>query len=353
VSDGAIRAAVIGYGLAGAVFHAPVIASVPGMEVAAIVARDPGRRGQAARDFPAAALLERVDEVWERADAFDLVVVATPNRAHVPIGLAAVAAGLPVVVDKPLAGTAGAARSLVEAAAAAGVLLTVFQNRRYDGDFLTLRGLLASGALGWVRRFESRYERWRPDVGGGWRELAEPEEGGGVLLDLGSHLVDQALLLFGPADAVYAEVDTRRPAARVDDDVFVAIAHASGVRSHLWMSLTAASLGPRMRVLAEDAAYVKYGLDVQEDALVAGVRPGDPGWGAEPQEAWGVLDVGGRTTPVPTEPGAYERFYEGVRDAVRGARPAPVDPADAVAALEVIEAARVSSAERRVVVLSA
>jgi scyllo-inositol 2-dehydrogenase (NADP+) len=278
--------------------------------------------------------------------------VATPNRAHVAIAGAAIEAGLPVVVDKPLAATAGATRGLVEKAAARGVMLTVFQNRRFDGDFLTLRGLLASGALGRVRRFESRYERWRPEVGAGWRELAEPEEGGGVLLDLGSHLVDQALVLFGPAATVYAEVDRRRPGAHVDDDVFVAIGHAWGVRSHLWMSLTAASLGPRMRVLGDEAAYVKHGLDVQEDALAAGGRPGGPGWGAEPQEAWGVLDVGGRTTPVPTDAGAYERFYEGVRDAVRGEGPPPVDPADAVAALEVIDAARASSAEGRVVALS-
>jgi scyllo-inositol 2-dehydrogenase (NADP+) len=352
VTERSLRAAIVGYGLAGAVFHAPVVASVAGMEVAAIVVRDPARRARAARDFPAAALMERVEEVWERSGELDLVVVATPNRAHVAIAGAAIEAGLPVVVDKPLATTADAARGLVERAAARGVMLTVFQNRRFDGDFLTLRGLLASGALGRVRRFESRYERWRPEVGAGWRELAGPEEGGGVLLDLGTHLVDQALVLFGPAATVYAEVDRRRPGAHVDDDVFVAIEHAWGVRSHLWMSLTAASLGPRMRVLGDEAAYVKHGLDVQEDALAAGGRPGGPGWGAEPQEAWGVLDAGGRTTPVPTDAGAYERFYEGVRDAVRGEGRPPVDPADAVAALEVIDAARASSAEGRVVGLS-
>jgi predicted dehydrogenase len=176
-------------------------------------------------------------------------VVAAPNRAHVPLARTAIDLGKAVVVDKPLALTAAEGRALVDAARARGVLLTVFQNRRWDGDLLTVRRLLTEGALGDVYRFESRFERWRPTPKPGWRESGAPEEGGGVLVDLGSHLVDQAASCSGPVSQVYAELDRRRPGVQVDDDAFVALTHASGVRSHLWMSAVAAQLGPRLRVL--------------------------------------------------------------------------------------------------------
>ena len=279
----------------------------------------------------------------------DLVVLATPNRTHVPLTLAAFDAGLAVVVDKPLAPTADEGRHLIAKAEQRGLLLTVFHNRRWDGDFLTLRRLLREDALGDVLRFESRFERWRPVPKPGWRQQAAPEEAGGLLFDLGAHLIDQALVLFGPVDTVYAELDARRGA--VDDDVFVALTHASGVRSHLWMSAVAADLGPRMRVLGRRAAYTKYGLDVQEDRLRAGATPDQPGFSEEPKDQWGRLQSGDEATSVATEPGDYAAFYAGVRDALRHGAPPPVDPADAVRGLAVIEAARRSSETRRVVLL--
>jgi len=334
------RVGLIGYGLAGEVFHAPLIASEPGLDLALIVTGNPERRERAERGHPDAAVLGTVDELWARAGELDLVVVAAPNRAHVPLAEAAIEARVPVVVDKPLAGTAAEARRLVEAAERAGVMLTVFQNRRFDGDFLTARRLIEQGELGNVFRWESRFERWEPQLEEGWRELAAAEEGGGVLLDLGSHLVDQALQLFGPARTVYGELDSRRAGAQVDDDAFVAITHESGVRSHLWMSATAAQLGPRFRVLGDRAAFVKYGLDPQEPALAAGARPGDAGWGLEPDELWGLLGTVDATQRVPTEAGAYERFYARVAAALRDDGPPPVDPRDSVAALEVLDAAR-------------
>jgi predicted dehydrogenase len=339
-----LHVGLLGYGLAGRVFHAPLIAATPGLHLAAVVTRDPERRAKLQADHPAAAALDSPDELWARASALDLVVVATPNRSHVPLARAALAAGLPVVVDKPLAPTSVEARALAEEARARGLLLTVFQNRRWDGDFLTLGRLLDAGALGTVRRFESRFERWAPVPKGGWRERGEPEEAGGLLFDLGAHLIDQALLLFGPATAVYAELDRRRPGAAVDDDAFVALGHASGVRSHLWMSKVAAQRGPRFRVLGDRGAFTKYGLDIQEPALAAGGVPGSPGWGEEPPESWGRLGVDGATQVVRSEPGCYPRFYEAVAAALRGVAPAPIDPQDAIAALEIIEAAR-SSAE--------
>jgi predicted dehydrogenase len=346
------RVALLGYGLAGAVFHAPLIAAVEGLELAAIVTRNEQRRLDARRAHPEADLLDRDEQVWERAADFDLVVVASPNRTHVPLARAAIDAGIAVVVDKPLAASSAEARGLVDEALRLGVMLTAFQNRRWDGDFLTVRRLVDEGTLGRVLRMESRFDRWRPELAGGWRELGDPDEAGGLLYDLGSHLVDQALLLFGPVVDVYAELDIQRPGAQIDDDVFVALRHATGVRSHLWMSAVAAQPAPRFRLLGDRAAYVKQAGDVQEKSLRDGAKPGGLAWGEEPQERWGLLGAAGDVRPVPTEPGSYQRFYEGIVEALRGGPP-PVEPADAVASLEVLEAARISARDRQVVRLEA
>lgn len=336
--------ALLGYGLAGSVFHAPFISATPGLRLAIVVTGNDERRAQALREHPNAVVVGTADEVWNRAAELDLVVVATPNSSHVSLARAALDVGLPVVVDKPLARNAAEGQGLVEAARERGLMLTVFQNRRWDGDFLTVRRLLDEGRLGRVHRFESRFERWRPQPGGGWRERAGAEEAGGLLYDLGSHLVDQALQLFGPVSDVYAEVDVQREGAEVDDDDFLALEHESGVRSHLWMSALAADRGPRFRVLGGRAAFSKYGLDVQEEALRAGGSPTEPGWGEEPRERWGRLVVDGEEREVPTEPGSYGAFYAGVEQSLSSSLPPPVDPRDAVAVLEVLDAARAKAA---------
>ena len=209
-----IRVAIVGYGLAGSTFHAPFIATTPGLEVGAVVTRDPERRAQARRDHPRARLFDTADELWAQADEVDLVVIATPNRTHVPLARAALTAGRAVVVDKPFAPTAAEAEALIDEARRRGLFLTVYHNRRWDGDFITLRRLVVSGSLGAVFRLESRFERWRPTPKGNWRERGDPAEAGGLLYDLGSHLIDQALVLFGPVRQVYAELD-RRSAARL------------------------------------------------------------------------------------------------------------------------------------------
>jgi scyllo-inositol 2-dehydrogenase (NADP+) len=334
---------LVGYGLAGAAFHAPIIDAVSGLRLAAVVTSNPERAAAATRGRDGVTVLPDVDSLWRRATELDAVVIASPNRTHVELALAALEAGLHVVVDKPLAGTATDAVRLCDAADRAGRVLTVYQNRRWDGDFLTLRRLLHDDALGDVIRFESRFEKWRPHPKPGWRESADPQDAGGVLYDLGSHLVDQALALFGPARTIYAELDCRRPGARVDDDAFVALTHQSGVRSHLWMSALAGQPGPRMRVLGTRATWTKRGLDPQEAALRAGETPGGAGWGEEPASAWGVLGAGDNTRPIPTEPGDYRRFYAALADAIRHGTPPPVDPRDAVASLRVLEAARRSA----------
>jgi predicted dehydrogenase len=349
LGDAPLQVGLVGYGLGGSAFHAPFVATTPGLELAAIVTRDPERQRQAARDYPGVRIVAEVERLWDRSLGLDVVVISTPNRTHVPLALSAIDAEMHVVVDKPLAPSVKEGRAVVDEARRRGVVLSVFQNRRWDGDFKTVRRLLADGALGAPLRFESGFERWRPDPTGTWRERGTPEDAGGLLFDLGSHLIDQALVLFGPAIEVYAELDRRRPGVEADDDGFVALTHASGVRSHLRMSAVAAQAAPRFRVLGTAAAYTKWGVDVQEAALRAGERPGKPDWGMEPPELWGTLGVGDEVQRVPTERGDYGAFYAGLVRAVRSEAPPPVNPADAVAALEVIEAAQVSAQQRTVV----
>jgi len=340
MNDAEIRVALIGYGLGGQSFHAPVIATTPGMRLAAIVTGNAERQRLARTEHPDARVVDTADELFRVHTETDLVVISTPNRTHVPLAMQAIDAELPVVVDKPVAPTSAEARRLAEEAKRRNVFLSVYHNRRWDGDFQTLRRLIKDRALGHVLRFESRLDRWRPAPKGGWRELDAPEEAGGLLYDLGTHLIDQALCLFGPVADVYAELDKRRPGIAVDDDVFLALTHASGVRSHLWATVMAAQDGPRLRVLGDRAAYTKFGTDVQEAALRRGERPSAPNWGVDPPENYGLLGVGQDARPVATERGDYRGFYIGVVRSIREGAPPPVDVRDAIAALEVIETAR-------------
>ena len=347
-----LRVGLIGYGLAGSAFHAPLVEAVPGLELASIVTSNAGRAAEARSAHPGAEILSSADELFAAADEHDLVVVAAPNRHHVPLGLGAVDAGLHVVVDKPLATSVAEGKRLADAATERGVVAAVFHNRRWDGDYLTLRRLVHEGAVGDVLRLESRFDRWRPEVDfDKWREGGGPEDAGGVLFDLGPHLIDQALELLGPARRVYAEVRSVRPGARVDDDFFVALEHESGARSHLWGTMTAAQQAARLRALGRNAAYVKHGLDVQEEALRSGASPREPGFGEEPRSAWGVVGAEDHSEPVPTEPGRYVEFYELMERAIREGESPPVPLSAGLETLRVIEAARRSSAERAVVPL--
>lgn len=345
--SGSLRVAIAGYGLAGEIFHAPLVAATEGLSLVAVTTSDERRAARARAAYHGVAVKPDAETLLADIPDVHVLVVATPNRLHLPIARAALARGIAVVMDKPLATEAAPAAELVEAFAAAQVPFTVFQNRRWDGDFLTVQKVVRSGELGDVTRFESRYERFRPQVDlEAWREQPVADEGGGLLLDLGAHLVDQALLLFGLPRRVYAEVDARRTGAVVDDDVFVALEHDGGVRSHLWMSALAAVGGRSLRASGTRAGIETPGLDPQEDQLAAGLRPGDANWG-EGEPARFADDGGERWMPV--EPGAYERFYAGVRDALREGAPMPVDPRDSVAGLRVIAAAR-RSAQRGAVI---
>jgi predicted dehydrogenase len=323
-----LRVGIAGYGLAGAVFHAPLIEAVDGLELTSILTRS----GSGPEH------LRRVTSIGELLDEIDVLVVATPNSTHAELAIAGLEAGKHVVVDKPMAVTAEDAQRVVDAAPER---VTVFHNRRWDGDFLTVKRLIADGALGKVTRFESRFERFRPEIKQGWRELPDASEGGGVLLDLGPHLVDQALQLFGPPTSVYAEVRTRRTDAKVDDDAFLALTHEGGEVSHLYMSAVAPLHGPRFRVSGLAAGFGVDGLDQQEAQLRDGMRPGAAGFG-EGAPGW-IAPADRESSAMALERGAYELFYEGVRDWASGRAPAPVDPMDGVRVLEILERARQQS----------
>lgn len=341
-----LQVAIVGYGLAGSVFHAPLIAAQPRLRVAAVVTASAERGEQARREHPGVRVVASADELFADIAGIGLVVIATPNRTHAPLARQALDAGLPVVVDKPFAVNVAEGEDLIARAEQAGVALSVFQNRRWDGDFRTVRQLISDGRLGAVRRFESRFERWRPVPKGGWREVGSADEGAGLLYDLGSHLIDQAVTLFGPVRSVYGELDRRRPGIQTDDDAFVALTHTCGVRSHLWMSAVTPQLGPRFRVLGSEAGYVTYGLDPQEDALRAGHRPddGDGPWGTVESERWGLLGAEPEIGPFPTLAGDYPAFYSAMAAAILDGAPVPVDPRDAVTTLRLLDAARRSAA---------
>lgn len=346
------KVAIVGYGLAGASFHAPLIKTTEGLNVAAIVTRSPEKQQKAAADFPEAVILDDFDKLLSRSAEFDLAVIATPNREHVPQAKACLEAGLAVVVDKPVAVSSAQCRDLIACAGRNKALLSVFQNRRWDNDFLTLKKLIADGCLGKIMRFESRFERYRPAVrSGAWRETLSAEEGGGILFDLGAHLVDQAVQLFGMPDGVYAEVDARREGVRSDDDAFVALSFPSGVKAHLWCCALSASAGCRFRVMGTLAAYEKYGLDPQEEALRSGKTPAAAGWGKEPESCWGTLtsyeDGKRKETAVESVPGRYESYYQAMYEALRGKGTVPVSPQDALSTLQILETARSAAQSRK------
>ena len=326
--NGPLRVALAGYGLAGATFHAPLIAATDGLELAAVVTRSEERRAQLREEYPDVAAVDAL------GDALD---------------------GVDVVVDKPLAVRADEARSVAAAARERGVVLSVFHNRRWDDDYLTLEREIAAGRFGRVLRVESRFDRWRPQIReGAWREAGDPEDGGGLLLDLGSHLVDQVVGLFGRPTTVYAELDVRRPGAVVEDDVFLALEHVGGVRSHLWAGVHAADGPPRFRALGEQGTFVSYGLDQQEATLRAGGRPGDPGFGFRDVAAVGGAawhDGSGGAAPIALERGRWDGFYAGVVAAIGEGVAPPVTAEQAVGVLEILEAARQSAARGVVVAL--
>jgi len=335
MSPGPIRTALIGFGLAGRVFHAPLLADNPAYSLDVVVTRDPTRVAQAGALLPGVRVVPNAAEAI--AADVDLVVIGTPPASHHGLALAAIGRGRHVVVDKPFVPTSAEAEDLIERAAAAGTVLTVYQNRRWDSDFLTLRRLLREGELGDVHTFESRLERWKPEGLRTWKADTPLAEGGGILADIGSHLIDQALQLFGPVRSVYGETARHVGEGESDDDAFVSLLHETGVRSRLWANLISGLEAPRYRVLGSRASYQKWGVDTQEQFLGAGGTPAASDYGLEPEESWGVLGTPDGTRRVPAERGAYPEFYRRLADCITGGGPVPVDPRESLAVVRIVE----------------
>jgi predicted dehydrogenase len=328
-----VRAGLVGYGSAGRGLHAPLLAAA-GIHVAVVATGDPIRRSQVVAELDA-EVVDDLAAVLSRTD-LDLVVLASPSGVHAAQVRSCIAAGRPVVVDKPLACDADTAYRLVAEAAAAKVPLTVFQNRRYDPEFATLRDLVAEGALGELIRLELRWERWRPEPQVRWRERASWTDGGGLLLDLFTHLLDQAVLLFGPVHRVYADLAAHTTTA--EDDAFVVLHHVNGRRSQVGAASVCAAPGPRVRLLGRAGAYLLASAGAEESAL-AGLEslPGHHGW---------LLRGPTSCEPVPARAADPADLYRQVAWALATADPQsamPVDPMDAVHVLAIIDAARSSA----------
>lgn len=356
-TDDDLRIALIGYGIAGANFHAPVVAAVPGCQIAAIVTRDQERAAKASSDFPKAKILDSPEPIWQKPNDYDVVIIASPNRTHVPFAELALQRGLAVVIDKPMAPTYADCQHLIKLSQTTGSLLTVFHNRRWDGDFLTVKQLIENNTLGKITRFESHFDRWRPTVNKkSWREQALPDGAGGLLFDLGSHLIDQAIFLFGQPKTVYAELHKRREESEVDDDVFLALTFAGDVNAHLWTTNLAAIRNARFRLQGTKGMYEKYGMDPQEEALKAGKTPNTlAAWGEESKASWGKFacerDGVYFEGSVRTVPGDYVEFYRQLRSSVKEGLPLPVQAEEAASVIRIIEAARKSAQEHRIVEL--
>lgn len=344
-----IEVGLIGFGLAGRSFHAPVIRAVPGLRLAAIVQR---RGSEAAEAYPDVRIVRSLEELLAIPE-IRLIVIASPNETHYPFASQCLAAGKDVVVDKPFATTLAAAVDLVQFAKQCGRLLTVYQNRRYDGDFAAIRDLVARGTLGRIVRFETNYDRFRPHLRpNAWREQSAP--GAGILFDIGPHLIDHALLLFGPPEAITADIRVERDGALADDAFDIFLHYPRGLRAALRSSILAVAQRPRFVLLGTQGAFFKQTFDPQENNLRRGYIPKDAPWGAEPEENWGVLtlaDAAGVTTQsrIPSHPGDYRDYYANVRDVLLGQATPVVTSQQALDVMRALELARESSSTHRTI----
>ena len=343
---GEILVGLAGYGVGGAVFHAPLLEVTLGLRLAAVAT---SRREGVEQALPGARVTATYRELI--ADpTLGLIVVSTPTASHFEIAKAALESGKNVVVDKPFTTTAAEAGELIALARRRGLLLSVYQNRRWDGDFLTVERLVKEGQLGHVYHYESHFDRFRPRIKGGWRD--EEGAGSGILYDLGAHLIDQALRLFGLPRAVWAEAMAQRPEAR-SVDYFHVVLDYGRLRAILHGASVVREPGPRFAVHGDGGSFLKSGMDPQEDALRAGARPGAAGWGEDSPENYGLLvRAEGERQRVRTAAGSYTSYYDGIARALLEGSPVPVDPADSRDGLRVIEAASKSAAEGRRVTLT-
>jgi scyllo-inositol 2-dehydrogenase (NADP+) len=343
-----IEVGLVGFGLAGRAFHAPVIRAVPGLHLAAIVQRS---GNEAAEKYPDVRIVRSLDELLSIAE-IRLVVIATPNETHYPFARQCLEAGRDVVADKPFTTTLEEAKLLAQLAIKTGRLLTVYQNRRDDGDFQAIRQLVEAGTLGRIVRFETSYDRFRPQLKpGAWREAARP--GSGILFDIAPHLIDHAFVLFGLPEAVTADVRIERENAAADDAFDITLHYPNSMRAILRSSILAAAPRPRFVLLGTQGSLVKQTFDPQEMNLRRGYIPVDKPWGYEPEENWGVLTIPKGDTleqrRIPSANCDYRDYYANVRDAILGRADLAVTPEYALEVMRMLELARESSAKRRTI----
>ena len=340
-----IEVGLVGFGLAGRAFHAPVIRAVPGLHLAAIVQRS---GTEAAEKYPDIRIARSIDELLSIRE-IRLVVIATPNETHYPFARQCLEAGRDVVVDKPFTTSLEDAVSLVQLAKHAKRLLTVYQNRRYDGDFQAIRQLVEAGTLGRILRFETAYDRFRPQFKpSAWREAARP--GSGILFDIAPHLIDHAFVLFGLPEAVTADVRIERENALADDAFDIMLHYSNGMRAVLRSSILAAAPRPRFVLLGTRGSFVKQTFDPQEMNLRRGYIPEDKPWGFEPEVDWGVLTVPAGESferrRIPSAACDYRDYYSNVRDTLLGRATLAVSPESALDVMRILELARASSQKR-------
>lgn len=333
-----IRTALVGYGFGGRQFHAPFVAADPDLELVAVVTSHPERADQVRAEHPAATVVPSMEALLARTGdlGIELGIVSTPPVGHAQQATALLQAGLHVVVDKPLTVTSEEGHALVACAERVGRMVAPYQNRRWDGDFLTLRRLFDAGELGEIHRFESRFERWKPTETRAWK-AGPSSTGAGVLYDLGTHLIDQAVQLLGEVADVYAEIRTRRPASGADDDTFVALKHRTGAISHLWMSAVTPQVGPRFRVLGSRAGFTSWGAEPPRQHHTTGSEMDHDGGVLEDDDRVGWVGIAEEQRRVRLDRDDYRAFYRGVARAIATGSPPPVDPADSVAVIALIE----------------
>ena len=340
-----INVGLVGYGFASKTFHMPLIRATEGLDLVAVSSSDAAK---VHADLPDVEVESQALALCERKD-IDLVVIPTPNDTHFPLAKAALTAGKHVVVDKPFTVTLSEAKQLRTLATNKQRMVSVFHNRRWDSDFLTIKALLEAGTLGRVTGFESHFDRFRPEVRDRWREKATP--GGGIWYDLGPHLLDQACELFGMPNAILLELAALREGAKADDD-FLALLDYDGFRVTLAAGTLVAEPTPRFRIHGTRGSFVKYGLDPQEDRLKAGESPA-PQWGHDPQNGVLTLREGeGEDAPLvrhehATQPGDYLAYYQGIASAILEEGPLPVDIDDALRSMALLEAGLDSHRQRR------
>jgi scyllo-inositol 2-dehydrogenase (NADP+) len=341
-----LRVGLIGYGFSGKVFHAPFFKFMDHFELTAVVSSNPDKVKE---DFPLVKVVSEVEQLLSDA-TIDLVIITTPNTTHYSIAKQALMAGKHVVVEKPFVNHSKDAVELIKIADEHHKIITVFQNRRWDNDFLTVKSCIQSGILGDIYSFESHFDRYRPQVAQRWRE--QDLEGSGILYDLGAHLIDQSLHLFGMPETVLGDSFVQREQGVVDDYFHIVLGYGK-LRVILHSSSFVKSAGPRFQVHGAKGSLIKYGLDSQEQDLRVGKTPGSEHWGKDREDLYGELTIEAGELPfkgkIETIPGSYESFYKGLYDAIVDQKPVPVEAVDAMHTIQIIEAVRQSSNEKRTV----